>query len=80
MEEYNFTAIIIATTVGFFSLAFVLLFPVYRFLRREERAATSWTPDAIAKRQRRQPQVSGDGAPGRPPTPSGADTSEAPPV
>ena len=38
MDEYNFPVIIILTIVGFFSLAAMLLVPIYRFLVREERA------------------------------------------
>ena len=54
-----------ATFVGFVGVAFLLLYPVYRFLRREERVADDWTPDAVARRQRPDAGtgVSGDGAP-----------------
>ena len=54
-----------ATFVGFVGVAFVLLYPVYRFLRREERVSDDWTPDAVARRQRPDAGtgVSGDGAP-----------------
>ncbi len=61
MEDTNWTFVILATTVGFFGLAFILLYPVYRFLRREEDIEKNWTKDAIARRQRREPP-SGDGA------------------
>ena len=37
MPNYNYTLIIIATIVGFFTLAAILLVPVYRFLRKEEK-------------------------------------------
>ena len=59
-----------ATFVGFVGLAFILLYPVYRFLRREERVADDWTPDAVARRQRPDAGtgVSGDGAGGGVPT------------
>ncbi|MEM1118227.1 MAG: hypothetical protein AAF845_08140 [Bacteroidota bacterium] len=57
--------VIAGTFVGFIALAFVLLFPVYRFLNRQERMADDWTPEAIARRQREAP--SGDGAPTPPP-------------
>lgn len=56
--------VIAATFVGFVALAFLLLFPVYRFLRREEGSADDWTPDAVARRQRRP-------GPGDPPGPGG---------
>ena len=64
MEDINWTLVIVGTTAGFFLLAFVLLFPVYRFMRREEDLSTDWTRDAIAKRQRR---AGGDGGPSTPP-------------
>lgn len=59
--DTNWTLVILATTVGFFLLAFILLYPVYRFMRREEEVAEDWTPDALARRQRGR--VGGDGAP-----------------
>ena len=59
MEDVNWTLVIIGTAAGFFLLAFVLLFPVYRFMRREEDLSNDWTRDAIARRQRRS---GGDGA------------------
>ncbi|HYE97137.1 MAG TPA: hypothetical protein VD962_13095 [Rubricoccaceae bacterium] len=57
---------IAAAFFGFVALAFLLLFPVHRFLRREERAAEDWTKEAIARRQRRE-EPAGDGRPGEPP-------------
>lgn len=57
--------VIAGTFVGFVALAFVLLYPVHRFLNRQERMADDWTPDAIARRQREA--AGGDGAPGAPP-------------
>lgn len=57
----GFLPAIAAAFFGFFALAFLLLFPVYRFIRREEARSESWTPDAIARRQREHPS-SGDGA------------------
>jgi len=56
--------IIAITFFGFIGLAFVLLFPVYRFLSREEKLSEDWTPDAIARRQARD-TPGGDGAPAR---------------
>ncbi len=56
--------VIAGTFIGFIALAFGLLYPVYRFITREERAEKSWTRDAIAKRQAN----TGDSAStGRPP-------------
>lgn len=53
--------VIAVTFFGFIGLAFVLLFPVYRFLTREEKRSENWTEDAIARRQGRD-QPGGDGA------------------
>ena len=44
--------IIAITFFGFIALAFVLLFPVWRFLRRQEKLSDDWTPDALARRYR----------------------------
>ena len=56
--------VVAVTFVGFIALAFVLLYPIYRFLRREERVSDDWTPDAVARRQRPDAGTgaSGDGA------------------
>ena len=53
--------VIAGTFFGFIALAFVLLYPVYRFMRRQEDMADDWTPDAVARRRRP--------APPNPPTP-----------
>lgn len=58
-SESSIYVIIAGTFFGFIAVAFVLLYPVYRFMRRQERLADDWTPDALARRQRR----GGDGAP-----------------
>lgn len=60
--------VIVGTFVGFVALAFVLLFPIYRFLNKEEQAEKAWTPEAIARRQHRSVS-SGDGATGTEPAP-----------
>lgn len=44
--------VIAGTFFGFILLAFVLLYPVYRFIRRQEHLADDWTPHAIARRTR----------------------------
>lgn len=44
--------VIAGTFFGFIALAFVLLYPVYRFMRRQERLADDWTPHAVARRTR----------------------------
>lgn len=38
-----YTFVIILTLVGFLALAAALLVPVYRFLKREEKAGEEWT-------------------------------------
>ena len=58
--------VVAAAFVGFVGLAFILLFPVYRFLRREEQAADDWTPDAIARRRRQMDGARGPGDDGAP--------------
>ena len=47
MEEINYTWVIVGTLVGFFSLAALLLIPVYRFLKREEKASEQWTRERM---------------------------------
>ena len=61
MADGSIYFVIAGTFFGFLALAFVLLYPVYRFMRRQERLADDWTPDAVARRQRAM--ASGDGAP-----------------
>ncbi len=46
--------IIVATIIGFFILAALLLVPVYRFLKREEEASKHWTPEMLARRVREE--------------------------
>ena len=50
MEEIDYTWVILGTIVGFFSLAALLLVPVYRFLKREEKESEQWTKDVLAKK------------------------------
>ena len=83
--ESAYYAAIAAAFFGFVALAFVLLFPIYRFIRKEEKRSEAWTGSALAEQQRRsieraeQAAASGDGAepsggaggPGEPPTLSG---------
>lgn len=49
MPDNDYTMIIIATSIGFFSLAAILLVPIYLFLKREEKASEEWTKDALNK-------------------------------
>lgn len=50
--------VIAGSIIGFLVLAFILLYPVHRFLNREEHVSHSWTQDEIARRQ----QGHGDGS------------------
>lgn len=43
MGEYD--GVVLLALVGFLALAALLLTPVYRFLKREEKAAEAWTED-----------------------------------
>ena len=53
MPEGDAIYIIIALAFfGFIALAWVLLYPVYRFLRKEEAQADEWTPEAVERRIR----------------------------
>lgn len=56
-----YTVVILLTLVGFLALAFVLLAPVYRFLKRQERLGEEWTEAIDAHRQGRPP-ASANGA------------------
>ncbi len=47
MFDPDYTWLIIGTIVGFFSLAALLLVPIYRFLNREEKAAEQWTKEQL---------------------------------
>ena len=51
MTDGSIYIIIAVTFFGFIGLAFVLLFPVWRFLHREERVSHDWTDDAIGRRE-----------------------------
>ncbi len=68
--------VVAATFIGFVALAFVLLFPVYRFLRREEKLSDDWTSDSIARRRR---QAAADGAMRDPSGDGAAAPGSAPP-
>lgn len=52
MTDGSIYLVIAGTFFGFIALAFILLYPVYRFMKRQERMADDWTPESIAKRQR----------------------------
>ncbi len=43
MNEYS--GVILLAFIGFAALAALLLVPVYRFMKREEKVAEAWTED-----------------------------------
>ena len=49
LDFANYGPLILATLVGFFSLAALLLVPVYRFLKREEAVSAHWTPEQLRR-------------------------------
>lgn len=57
----GYTLLIVATLIGFFLLAALLLAPVNAFLEREKELSEKWTPEKIAERLREQ-RTSTDGA------------------
>lgn len=50
--------------LGFMALAVVLLYPVWRFLKREEEVSRFWTVETLADRRRHTQR--GDGLPEEP--------------
>lgn len=55
--ESSYYGIIVVTLIGFLLLAALLLVPVYRFLRREEITARSWTEEELEKSARRRDEL-----------------------
>lgn len=53
MQDSGVFLIILLSFFGFLLLAFILLFPISRFLDREKKEAQQWTDEAIARRQQR---------------------------
>ena len=62
MADGSIYLVIAGTFFGFIALAFVLLYPVYRFMKRQETLSDDWTPEAISRRQRRQSARPRDGS------------------
>ncbi|MEM0962993.1 MAG: hypothetical protein AAGK21_10720 [Bacteroidota bacterium] len=50
IDDASIYLVIAATFFGFIGLAWILLYPVYRFMKRQERLADDWTDDAIRQR------------------------------
>lgn len=48
MDEYDL--IIVLTLIGFIVVAVLLLYPVYRFLLRQEEVSRDWTEEKVAER------------------------------
>lgn len=59
MDEY--TVVVLLTLFGFLALAFVLLAPVYFFLKREEKLGDEWT-EAARTHRLREPRKASNGA------------------
>ena len=68
--------VILGSIVGFLLLAFILLYPVHRFINREEEESKSWTPKQIARRQQRRGDGHADGRPELPDEPPSPKTPE----
>ena len=64
MDEY--LDVILLTFFGFLFLAFILLAPVYVFLRRERKLGDQWTREILGGKLR-GPAASGNGTPHAPP-------------
>ncbi|MEM8599794.1 MAG: hypothetical protein AAGF99_07730 [Bacteroidota bacterium] len=67
--------IMLVTLVGFFLLAYILLYPFYKLIKNAQRREADWTVDAIARRTR-ESRAGGDGARGAAPPPRAPDTTE----
>jgi hypothetical protein len=60
----DISLIIVLGLIGFGLVAFLLLFPVYRFLKREEEASKNWTEESL-RRKAADPNVAINGDPDR---------------
>ena len=67
MDIYDI--VILIAFVAFIAVAFMLLWPVYRFLKREEQASEAWTERAIQQRQARDAATHTNGDPTATPDP-----------
>ena len=76
MDDKTLWLIIVLTTVGFCLLAFLLLAPVYLFLKRERKAGEEWT-DAIQQHRLREETRSSNGSSAPPPPEEGANETES---
>lgn len=61
--------VIAGTFFGFIGLAWILLFPVWRFMRNQERIADDWTDDAVRRRVAEMNRADAERAAERPPEP-----------
>ncbi len=60
MNDGSIYLVMVGTFFGFTALAFILLFPVWRFIRRQEQIADDWTDDSVARRASSRPQPQTD--------------------
>jgi membrane protein implicated in regulation of membrane protease activity len=75
----DLTTVILITFVAFVALAYVLLAPVYRFLKREEKVSAQWTQETLEKERRKAAQTNGSHRV-TPSAPDDDDQSDAPTV
>lgn len=68
--------VVVLTFVGFCTLAYLLLAPVYRFMGREEERSKKWTPDEVANRIREMKAAQNGGASKSPKTDDNPDEDE----
>ncbi len=73
------TLVVVATFIGFCTLAFALLFPVYRFLNREEEISKHWTKEELARRAREHPPANGQERPASESPASSSEKDQTPP-
>lgn len=59
----QYLPVVLITLFGFLALAWALLYPIWKFLNREEEVASKWTPDELARRMKEHREASGDGSP-----------------
>jgi hypothetical protein len=75
----SYELIIVLAFFGFCALAAILLIPVYRFLKREERISSSWTAEALAREADRMDRQSMDETAEDAATPGDEAEAELPP-
>ncbi|MEM1128386.1 MAG: hypothetical protein AAGI71_17205 [Bacteroidota bacterium] len=72
--DTDYTLVIFLTLFGFCLLAFLLLWPVHRFLKREEKVSQRWAPTDAMPTDVRDPHAARwASAPPSPPEPADED-------